>query len=207
MIFKQLSLVFFLFFFVNTLSAQDEKEKTEQKTLFSTDKHFGFYFYGGSKFTTLGGEPATMPNVKFALSAGRAIAFGVEACGLPPMVQYSLDGTPVRPTGGYTGFFVEPIIGSNHVVHLTAPVLLGGGWFGFIDDWTSQNDFLDKNLRDKSFTGIVEPGLNAEVNVFKFLRLNFGASYRLAYGSNFQIADNSYFTGFNFLWGVKLGRF
>jgi hypothetical protein len=85
--------------------------------------------------------------------------------------------------------------------------MIGAGWFGFMDDWSARNDFTPSQIRDDSFVGIVEPSVLAELNVFRFMRFNLGASYRVTYNANFTLTDKKHFSGLNLMCGFKFGRF
>jgi len=83
---------------------------------------------------------------------------------------------------GYGGLIFEYTLFGNKMIHFTIPVLVGGGVASLYKDvvideeeWT-WDDFT--NYENSGFF-VVEPGVNIEVNVTKFMRFDLGASYRL----------------------------
>ncbi|HPS62641.1 MAG TPA: hypothetical protein PLK82_06245, partial [Bacteroidales bacterium] len=100
--------------------------------------------------------------------------------------------------GGYGGLLLEYTLFPKSVVHVTFPVMIGAGGTSFVSeakhhDWDDkssdwENDDCGKTLDSDSFF-VIEPGVRAEVNVFKFMRLNAGVSYR--YTSGFDMVRTS----------------
>ena len=93
---------------------------------------------------------------------------------------------------GYGGLVFEYTIFGNKMIHFTIPVLVGGGVASLYKDvvideeeWT-WDDFTNY---ESSGVFVVEPGVNLEVNVTKFMRFDLGASYRLV-----QFAEMDYLT-------------
>lgn len=89
-------------------------------------------------------------------------------------------------TGGYGGLYLEPILFPKSPVHLAFPVLIGVGGVSFV----SYNDeFWDSNfVEDYEGFIIVEPGVDIELNLTRFMRLGMGATYRLP--AAFEFANN-----------------
>ena len=80
-------------------------------------------------------------------------------------------------TGGYGGIYLEPILFPRSPVHLAFPVLLGAGGVSFI----SHNDVeWDSNfVEDYDAFLIIEPGVDIELNLTRFMRVGLGATYRI----------------------------
>ncbi|MDX9695921.1 MAG: hypothetical protein RBT49_09035 [Bacteroidales bacterium] len=96
---------------------------------------------------------------------------------------------------GYGGLVFEYTIFGNKMIHFTIPVLVGGGVASlynkdvdFSDDLTWE-EWSDQLSYESSGFFVVEPGVNIEVNVTKFMRFDLGASYRLV-----QFAEMDYLT-------------
>lgn len=111
--------------------------------------------------------------------------------------------------GGYGGFFIEPIIAPNFPVHVSFPVMIGGGGIALNDytwhDYDWEDEYYEPYEWDSYF--IVEPGVEIELNVVRFFRVAFGASYR--YTSNMHIANvpKDMMNGFSGNVTFKLGVF
>ena len=105
---------------------------------------------------------------------------------------------------GYGGFEMEFIIASNRVLHSTIGTLVGAGGF------TSQDRNFDsgaaaENQGDAFF--VMEPSVNAELNVARFMRVNAGVSYRYTDGADkFGITDTD-LSGLNAVITLKFGAF
>ena len=75
------------------------------------------------------------------------------------------------------------------------------------DFWSTNHEILDYDI-----FFFVEPGVQAEVNLVKFIRFAIGSSYR--YSPNFDLWDpntfsyeKTYMNGFNVTAGLKFGIF
>ncbi len=139
----------------------------------------------------------------------RSVAIGLEAHGLIPTLKFDDISTTneVILLGGYGGMFIEPILFSNQVVHVTFPIGGGAGWLGYHDDW--QDDINDGNdaLVDDDVFWYVEPGVAVEVNVSRRFRLNGGLSRRFTQDLSLLNTANSAFDSMSYFFGFKWGSF
>ncbi|MBN1895080.1 hypothetical protein JW906_11320 [bacterium] len=169
--------------FAAGLFAQDEEE-----TLLSGDiTHGGF---GGPvvKWTSVqkefgvlvGGRGGWIINHAFSIGAG---GYGL-VNSIPPQDNVDFGNwffsDPVLGMG-YGGFEMEVIVRSDRLVHSTIILLIGAGGVGFHEAWDSDWEDRDDHYQWDSFF-ILEPGVNVELNVTGFFRLNVGASYRFVSG-------------------------
>ncbi|MAT39823.1 MAG: hypothetical protein CL946_09495 [Ectothiorhodospiraceae bacterium] len=76
----------------------------------------------------------------------------------------------------YGGLNLGYIVATDEIVHVTLDALLGYGEYSFEDP---EGIIEFQNL---SFL-ILEPGANIEINIFEWMRLNFGASLRVMIGN------------------------
>ena len=51
------------------------------------------------------------------------------------------------------------------------------------------DELIDYSDVDNSAAFVVEPGVNLEINLVKFLRFSAGISYRYIYGTKFDVVD------------------
>ncbi|NJO02350.1 MAG: hypothetical protein HC880_12255 [Bacteroidia bacterium] len=116
-------------------------------------------------------------------------------------------GERVRPLMGYGGFFIEPIIQSNKLVHLTIPLMFGAGWVGYIEDWRRRDDFDREDLIDDQVMWVIEPGVNLEINVASFFRFDVGVGYRFTQNADLINTSKNAFEGMNYNVTLKFGRF
>ncbi len=200
------------------LSAQDDENRRDKKynsddiqTLAGDVRHHGFHWGFSFTGTTIGNqnEPALMLGGRLAWTMNRMIGLGFEAKGLIPSVTMNdISVSKVRPLMGYGGFFIEPVLFSNKVIHATIPLATGSGWAGYVRDWNDDNfDFMDSDLIDQYIFWYFEPGANVEINVTRYFRIAAGASYR--YLPDFELLNTAKkdFDGMNYNVTLKFGRF
>ncbi len=114
--------------------------------------------------------------------------------------------------GGYGGLLLEYTLFPKSMVHVTFPVMIGGGgtsWVVDANEWDPEDyewDDCHKNIQTDGFF-VVEPGVRAEVNLLKFMRLNAGVSYRYAAGVQMRNAPDDMLNNFTATVGLKFGKF
>jgi len=192
----------------SALKAQDEN-KDEIKTLLGgVHSHGG---YGGVcvRYTELmnqdgmqiGGRGAWIINHNFALGAG-GMGFFNEAhkpklsqdiTDLLPPDDYLLTKDYVLG-GGYGGLIFEPIIGAKYPIHISLPILVGAGGVGYTrkqydDNYTKPVDEEinpEDLVEDGAAFFVIEPGVEVELNLVKYVRVAFGAYYRFTTDINLE---------------------
>jgi hypothetical protein len=92
----------------------------------------------------------------------------------------------VHFAGGYGGVYIEPIVIPNFPVHLSFPVLFGGG---AISSFSGDPDSNRSEIKDTRVFLLAEPSAELELNVTRHFRLAFGVSYRFPTG--FNVGNNS----------------
>jgi hypothetical protein len=112
-------------------------------------------------------------------------------------------------SGGYGGFFVEPIVAPNFPIHVSFPILIGGGGLVLNDqsmhDYNWENDNYEPYDWDTYF--VFEPGVEIELNVVKFFRIAVGGSYRLTSNMHMGYVPKDLMNGFNADVTFKFGKF
>jgi hypothetical protein len=138
----------------------------------------------------------------------RALAIGFEGHGLLPIAEYSSidSATSTRAVGGYGGMFIEPIVYSNKIVHVTFPISAGAGWVGYVVDWEDYN-YYETDLVDDDVFWYIKPGASVELNVARNFRINLGASYRFTQDLQLLNTPSDGFTGWNYFLTLKFGSF
>jgi hypothetical protein len=129
----------------------------------------------------------------------------------PTIDNYSL-------AGGYGGLLIEPIFAPFKPVHVSVPVLIGGGSAFVMDEMNYHGSYHGYN--DYTAYGaffVLETGVDLEVNVVKFFRVALNISYRytsdlsLDYyslsGVNEFTVPSDALRGFNFGLTMKFGKF
>jgi len=162
--------------------AQDEGNEytnNEFKTIFG-GKNIGGYGAVGVGYTTIDDKDAIVFNARGGAVLGHWLAMGLTGTGF--MNEYSHNNKlneKVSMVGGYGGFFVEPIIMPFSGVHVTFPITAGIGGISYTtfeddeDEWDQENN----NEAGQSFF-VIEPGIEIEFNIFKFMRMSVFGTYR-----------------------------
>jgi len=217
---KLFFLIALLCFSTGVLVAQDEenpdkkkKNSDEIQTIAGDISHHGFHWGFSFTGTNIGdaNEPALLIGGRLAWTINRVFALGFEGKGLIPSVTINniSPDYQVRPLMGYGGFFIEPILFSNKVVHATIPIATGSGWVGYVRDWNDERhlDLDDSGVIDQYIFWYFEPGANVEVNITRYFRVAAGVSYR--YLPDFDLLNSAKkdFVGMNYSVMLKFGRF
>ena len=125
----------------------------------------------------------------------------------------------------YGGLKLEYTPNPNSAVHVSFPLLIGGGMARVDSASNYRNNFgrfggkdynkngnRESNGRETDFW-VIQPGINIEANVIRFLKIYAGASYRITPSVNTEITTAlpnptaSQLSGLNLIAGVKLGLF
>ncbi len=222
--YKRLSLALLCLFNLALFAQVDEdlsaelkrkKEVKEVQTLFNSNTHFGAYLGLNTKGCEIAGEPALLTGGEVAVVLGRSFNLGFAGYGLVASEttnNFDSNGEELHLYMGYGGLHIEPVLMSENLVHVTFPVLLGVGAYGesqhgvYFDDGEFFIEPLAGTVSEEVFL-VAEPGVNMELNVFKFMRLAAGASYRFISSSDIGNFQSSDFEGFNGNISLRLGWF
>ncbi len=191
------------------------KQKNQQndiKTLTGNGHHsgaFGAIMFKASKFND---KTFAMMGVRGGWIINRSIAIGIEAQGIIPSAKFdniSPDvGEQAILLGGYGGLFIEPILFSNHVIHVSFPIASGAGWLGYHEDWENNRNFNRRNdLIDDDVFWYVEPGIGVEVNITRHFRISTGVTKRFTQDLELLNTDDNDFNNLNYFLTLKIGKF
>ena len=213
---------------------KSDTTKTEKmKTLFSgikkpvhPIKYLGISIGSEFQYGSLAGEFTPMVGISGMLHINRK--WGLGLAGYRTLRNFT--PTVLNPNSllnlnvMYGGFKLEYTPNPNSVVHVSFPLLIGGGMarvdsannyrngFGGYDG-RGRNNYRDFNGRDNTRFWVIQPGVTIEANVIRFLKIYAGASYRLTPSVNTQTSTNlptptaNQLSGLNFSAGIKLGIF
>jgi hypothetical protein len=190
-------------------------EKFKHQTLFSTKKGVGGYIGLNSKFTTLNNHQTLLTGGELGLVVAHRFNFGFEGYGSvnPVKSNHKInDSTYSYLNMGYGGLHLEPVLWSGKMIHLSFPTHLGVGALAetnrsYLNDINSENEFKESDLLETDFFMVAEPGAMVEFNVFRFMRLGAGASYRFVSGVDMPQEKNSELGGFSANFSLRLGWF
>ncbi len=184
----------------------------EIQTIFKPTKRSGGYGAITNSFSTINGKFVNMAgiyggwyvNSKFLLGVGaKAVTNDISV--LP--INSSIPGADMSYAYGQFGLVTEYVVGSNKTMHLAFHLFTGAGFTGqYQRSWNSDMDYDDSNL-DENFFTVVEPGVQLELNLLKWLRFSPGVSYRAAFGSDAAGLSDHDLSNMSYNLTLKFGRF
>ncbi len=200
------------------IQAQEENE-TERWRLFKKNKGKkqeiqtlikkrspGGYWSINAGYTQIANEDALVFGTTFSYIANRILEVGISGQGIfsnnPMLGNY---GNKVAVGAFYGGLHVAPVLFSNKAVHFTFPVLIGGGAGGYYDYKAYEEFEIEDYDWDALF--VIEPGVNVELNISRFLRLGIGGKYRFTNKVEIDTMDENAFKGFTGGLTLKVGKF
>jgi len=170
-----------------------------------------------NKSTTINGEYANLVEVYGGVYLNKRIFLGLGGSGVtnnisvPP--QYSVD--PNRSLSyqyGQFGLVTEYVWGSDKAVHLVFQLFTGAGFTVQYDRYSWDDDgydYFDDDIdsQDENWFFVAEPGVQLEVNMFRWMRFSPGVSYRTARGSESAGLADSDLSDWSYNVTFKFGKF
>ena len=192
-------------------SLKAEVREDRMETLSGENSHSGGYgalFFKGSTFKN---KSIMIMGIRGAWVVNRAIGLGIDLNGLLPVSMYD-DVDPAGTNdaillGGYGGLLLEPVVWSRKVVHVTFPLSMGAGWLGYVEDWEDEYYYGGGDLLDDDVFWYIEPGINAEVNVTNYFRIDVGISKRFTQDLSLYNTPSDAFDKLNYSLTLKFGGF
>jgi len=147
-----------------------------------------------------GGSAAIILNHKLALGASGTGFAGSQAIN-NGSDKYSI-------FGGYGGLLIEPIIFPKQAIHLSFPTTIGAGQANYFLDTIGYRDwdFYQYETFYNDFV-FIEPGVNLELNLTKFMRFGVSASYLISNTLNKSQFSQTNLDGLSIQANLKLGWF
>jgi hypothetical protein len=168
-----------------------------------------------NKFTTIRGDYANLVGVYGGVFINHKFMIGVGGAAmtnrLDVPLQYRTD--PLRDLNyeyGQFGLVTEYVIGSNKAFHVAFNLFSGAGFTlqNERDEWDDDEfDWDDEKAHDTNWFFVAEPGVQFEINVFKWMRFSPGISYRAAFGSDGLGMRDSDISNISYNATLKFGRF
>ena len=178
--------------FVTSLSAQDNTNDSDSqmKLLFPKKDKSGEKMANGGYgsfsvgYTRINDQAAMIIGGRAAWIANHHFALGIAGSGFFSSIDnsynYYEDPSQYYLAGGYGGLLFEPIIAPNYPVHVSFPVLVGGGGVAAANwNYSNYNYTYNQNYYNADAFFVFEPGVDVEFNIVKFFRVGLGVSYRL----------------------------
>lgn len=217
---KRLTFLFAFLVAVMVSNAQDNTQQTsnEMKVIFGKDgkPSVGWFIGIEPGYTQFDDRDVWLCGMNFGMVIDHRLSLGFAGHGWNNREgMYYQDVTDTAGAyleGGYGGLLVEYTLFPESLVHLTFPVLIGGGGASYVtdkeypewdeDEWDTHHAVIDDDL-----FFVIEPGVRAEINIVKFMRLTAGVSYR--YTDKLQLVNtpDNLMNNFTATMGLKFGKF
>ncbi|HAL57166.1 MAG TPA: hypothetical protein DCP63_12015 [Bacteroidetes bacterium] len=152
--------------------------------------------FNGEAGLLVGGRGGWIINNSFIVGGGGyGLVNSVKAKALGPRNQQYLDF-------GYGGLELEYISRSNKLIHLSFMTMIGAGGVG----WRDREMGYDNDSNPDAFF-ILEPAVNATLNVTRYFRISAGASYRYISGVSSNATTNADLSGPSGTLTFRFGKF
>ncbi|MEM7161000.1 MAG: hypothetical protein AAF487_01040 [Bacteroidota bacterium] len=202
---------------IGSLLFAQENQNNEQQTLFGNKRGFGGFIGLNSQAAQINGQEAYLTGAELNMVLGHSLNIGVKGMGLVSDIEsntFNDDGDAYKLQMGYGGVNIEPVIASKSVLHVTTPLFLGIGGIAETYDPLWEGDIINgvetafdqKPHRTDMFL-MAEPGVNLELNVFKFMRLTGGVSYKFVTDTQIPGIETSDIEGLSANLSLRLGWF
>ena len=209
--------VFFiaLFLTITGIQAIAQKDSSGVQTLFNTGKHSSGGFGAiTNKFTTIRGQYANLTGIYGGWYVNHSFMIGVGSVALtnniPVPIQYSTD--PLRNLSyeyGQVGLVTEYVLNSNKTFHVAFNLFTGAGFTVQYDryGWDDYNPNWNDVVKDENWFFVLEPGVQLEVNLLKWMRFCPGISYRATFGSDGRGMTDKDLSNMSYNISMKFGKF
>ena len=187
------------------ISLFSQTNDDEIKTIFNNGrtKHGA---YGGLSinYSQIDGKDAFLVGARGAWLIDHSIGIGLAGYGFINDIHTN-DGfidADLDLVGGYGGLLIEPIIMAKSPVHISLPIIIGAGGITYTDNFG-----WDNNNYDSDAFFVIEPGIEIEFNLIKFMRIATGVYYRHTSNIELEGVDNDVLNGFSTGITLKFGKF
>ncbi|WP_236974068.1 hypothetical protein [Membranihabitans maritimus] len=182
-----------------------EKKVDAAETFSSGSGTHGVYLGIQPKFGKIGDDNALFFTGRLGYVTNNKLEIGISGSGF--YSDHNLSNLNRRKvlTGAYGGLHFEPIFFGKQKVHMSVPVMIGGGAIGFLDRDDFDIDPYDDEW-DPFF--LVEPGVNVVFKISNIIQLETGITYRMTsdvlLGNQLNLENVN---GLSFGVGLKMGVF
>lgn len=200
-----------LTFFTGIWAQEIVTRSYNPNTLIKNGGLTGGYIALQPKLTYLAGEVSMLAGGQIAMVFGHQFNLGIAGYALLSDVDlqgYYYTNLPayLMPTGvlefAYAGILLEPVFFNKSTIHFSLPLILGPGIASIRNSRIWESDSYNKFT---DIVGVVEPGLNMELNLTRIIRFNLGASYRFVFDSDLPTYNNKSLSDVAIMAGFKIG--
>lgn len=191
-----------------TIKIDQFKPNNDFKTVFKREKRDGFYIGSSLAYSPIDNADAMVASTRMGWIMDRWFAFGlVGSAFVNNFNQYSesfLDPSDILfLAGAYGGFFIEPILMPLKPVHLSFPIIVGGGGVLSFHDFPY---YSSEGISEDMFF-VLEPGIELEVNFTRWMRVGVFATYRYTSDINIESVNKNALRKYSAGLSLKVGWF
>lgn len=204
-----------------SVSAQQNYNENEElfKTVFGDQSNeVGGYISLGLGNTMINDNNAFLGQFRMAARLGHSFSIGIAGAGFSDwMYGLNEDRPGLSPQGyfvegGYGGLLLEPVFAPKFPVHLSFPILIGAGGVAFTQDrenydWEDWEYDSERFVLKSDAYFVIEPGVELEFNLARYLRMGAGVSYRFTSGVTMEGGKEYLLNGLSGSIHLKLGVF
>lgn len=194
----------------NNNDEKKSKKNDEIKTLFGDDISHGGYIGFSMNYSQIKNNEAIALGGRLGWIIDHKLTIGIGGYGFvnDVYVDNVINDVGFNLVGGYGGLIIEPIIAPKFPVHISFPILLGVGGIAYVNEYYDYKD-EDYNYytEDSDAFLVIEPGVEIDINVVKYLRIALGATYRYASDLNLINTKDDILNGLTYGLTLKIGKF
>ncbi len=204
---RTLQVLLFCIVTMNAVMAQDNIRTVFKKGIISS----GGYGAITNKFTKLRGDYANLSGIYGGWYINHRLMIGLAGTAstnnIPVPLQFSTDPSRNRTYQyGQFGLMTEYVVASHKPVHLVFQMFGGAGFTLQYDRHNWSGNHVN-SINDENWFVVAEPGVQVEVNLFKWMRFSPGVSYRASFGSDAEGMKDKDIRGISYNATLKFGKF
>jgi hypothetical protein len=199
----------------------------QMKTLFGHKEHkhnisLGYFVELNAGYTQFSTKDVFLPGVDFGMILNHNWAIGLSGSFIANTNYLHFKNiyfdfqtqqmAEARLGGGYGGFLLEYTLLPRSIVHVSFPLIIGAGYMAYYDKNYSYSSgypyyHYDHSTIDHDYFFVVEPGIKAEFNIIKRLRIGVGVSYRYTPDLKLINTSSELINQFNAKLSIRFGKF
>ncbi|MEP4535069.1 MAG: hypothetical protein ABJ004_18380 [Cyclobacteriaceae bacterium] len=199
--------------FAQTYMDTHDPKSSDVKSLLGKENEFAGFGGLDTKLSTINDDRTLLLGMYGGVIVNRNYLLGFGGYGLASNNDFR--GTyPDDPTdrklnlhGGYGGVILGATVFTREIVHLSFPILFGGGSMDVVDEKFGDTfTNVDVTIEQSAFF-VVEPHAQIEINITKKFRIAGGVSYRYVTASSFKNLEDEDLSGLTSTLSFRFGRY